>query len=65
MPQFNKLGITSATITLYKINEVALYSSEIISTNGNIFHPYDMETSLTFKVYKKPETDIIVGLRGV
>jgi hypothetical protein len=52
MPQFNKLGITSATITLYKINEVALYSSEIISTNGNIFHPYDMETSLTFKVYK-------------
>ena len=52
MPQFNRLGITSATITLYKINEVALYSSEIISTNGNIFHPYDMETTLTFRVYK-------------
>ena len=36
MPLSNK--VTSATITLYKINEISLYDAELISTNGNIFH---------------------------
>ncbi len=44
--------VASATITLYKINDIALYNAEIISTNGNIFHPYDIETTLILKVYK-------------
>ena len=34
-------NIASATITLYKINEVSIYKSELISSNGTIFHPYD------------------------
>ena len=49
MPLSNK--VTSATITLYKINEVSLYDAELISTNGNIFHPYDINTDLIFKVF--------------
>ena len=50
MPLLN--SIASATITLYKINEIALYQAELISTNGNIFHPYDMDTELHFNVFK-------------
>ena len=49
MPLSNK--VTSATITLYKINEISLYDAELISTNGNIFHPYDINTDLIFKVF--------------
>ena len=48
MPTFK--NVTTATITLYKIEEVALYQAELISTNGNIFHPYDINTDLHFRV---------------
>ena len=48
MPTFK--NVTTATITLYKIEEVALYQAELISTNGNIFHPYDINTDLQFRV---------------
>ena len=48
MPTFK--NVTTATITLYKIEEVALYQAELISTNGNIFHPYDINTDLYFRV---------------
>lgn len=47
--------VAFATITLYKINEIALYNAEIVSTNGNIFHPYDIDTTLMFRVYKNSE----------
>ena len=50
MPLSN--NVTSATITLYKIDEVSLYSAEIISSNGNIFHPYDLNTTLLFKIFQ-------------
>jgi hypothetical protein len=43
--------VATATITLYTIEEVSIYQSEIISSNGNIFHPYDMTTTLHFRVY--------------
>ena len=49
MPLSNK--VTSATITLHKINEVSIYNAELISTNGNIFHPYDINTDLIFKIF--------------
>ena len=49
MPALN--NVTLASITLYKIEEVSLYQSELISSNGNIFHPYDMETLLNFRIY--------------
>ena len=48
-------NVVTATITLYKIEEIALYQSEIISTNGNIFHPYDVNTTLNFVVYLNNE----------
>ena len=48
-------NVASATITLYKIEEVAQYQSELYSSNGNIFHPYDLETTLNFVVYKSYE----------
>ena len=50
MPLSNK--VTSATITLYKINETSIYNAELVSSNGVIFHPYDINTDLIFKVYK-------------
>ena len=50
MPLLNT--IASATITLYKIEEVSLYRSELHSTNGTMFHPYDTETILGFHIYK-------------
>ena len=53
MPILN--NVTTATITLYKIEEVSLYQAEIISTNGNIFHPYDIHTTLNFRVYLNSE----------
>ena len=58
-------NIASATITLYKINEVSIYKSELISSNGTIFHPYDLETTLTFTIFKESQditkefTDIV------
>ena len=48
-------NVASATITLYKIEEVVQYQSELYSSNGNIFHPYDLETTLNFIVYKSYE----------
>ena len=48
-------NVITATITLYKIEEIAIYQSEIISTNGNIFHPYDVNTTLDFVVYLNNE----------
>ena len=59
MPAFN--NVTTATITLYKIEEVSLYQAELVSTNGTIFHPYDINTDLIFRVYLNNEdiTDII------
>ena len=45
-------SVASATITLYKIEEVSLYQSELLSSNGTIFHPYDTSTTLTFRVYR-------------
>ena len=53
MPTLN--NVTTATITLYKIEEVSLYQAELISTNGNIFHPYDINTTLNFRVYLNNE----------
>lgn len=53
MPAFN--NVTTATITLYKIEEVSLYQAELISTNGNIFHPYDINTDLIFRIYLNNE----------
>ena len=53
MPTLN--NVTTATITLYKIEEVSLYQAELISTNGNIFHPYDIHTTLNFRVYLNNE----------
>ena len=49
MPALN--NVVTATITLYKIEEFVIYQSEILSTNGNIFHPYDVNTTLNFAVY--------------
>jgi hypothetical protein len=43
--------VATATITLQKIEEIAIYQSEIISSNGNIFKPYDIKTNLTFNIY--------------
>ena len=48
-------NIASATITLYKINEVSIYKSELISSNGTIFHPYDLETTLAFTIFKESQ----------
>lgn len=45
-------SVASATITLQKINETVLYQSELLSSNGTIFHPYDINTILSFHVYK-------------
>lgn len=53
MPALN--NVITATITLYKIEEVSLYQAELISTNGNIFHPYDINTDLIFRVYSNNE----------
>ena len=53
MPALN--NVTTATITLYKIEEVSLYQAELTSTNGNIFHPYDINTTLSFKIYLNNE----------
>ena len=53
MPALN--NVITATITLYKIEEVSLYQAELISTNGNIFHPYDINTDLIFRVYLNNE----------
>jgi hypothetical protein len=53
MPTLN--NVTTATITLYKIEEVSLYQAELISTNGNIFHPYDIHTTLNFRVHLNNE----------
>ena len=53
MPTLN--NVTTATITLYKIEEVSLYQAELTSTNGNIFHPYDIHTTLNFRVYLNNE----------
>ncbi len=62
MPLNNSLAI--ATITLQKINEISLYQSELVSTNGNLFHPYDIETTLIFNVFKNSEriTDLFTDI---
>ena len=48
-------SIASATITLYRISEVSIYKSDLISSNGTIFHPYDLETTLSFTIFKESQ----------
>ena len=42
----------TASITLQLIKDYSMYSSEIISSNGNIFQSTDENTVLTLRIYK-------------
>lgn len=44
-------ALTRATITLQKIEDIAIYDCDIFSSNGNILQPYDINTTLTGVVY--------------
>ena len=45
----------TASITLQLIKDYSMYSSEIISSNGNIFQSTDESTVLTLRIYKGVE----------
>lgn len=58
-------ALTSASTILEVIDDLSLYESEILSTNGSILYPYDLTTTLTGVIYKdlKDVTDEFDDIR--
>jgi hypothetical protein len=44
--------LTTASIVLYTVDDSYKYQAELISSNGEIFQPYDTDTLLSFRIYK-------------
>jgi hypothetical protein len=44
--------LTTASIVLSAVDDSYKYQAELISSNGELFQPYDTDTMLTFRIYK-------------
>ena len=44
--------LTTASIVLSSVDDSYKYQAELISSNGEMFQPYDTDTILTFRIYK-------------
>lgn len=44
--------LTTASIVLSAVDDSYKYQAELLSSNGELFQPYDIDTILTFRIYK-------------